>query len=327
MSSWHSYPSTYQIGHPALAELFADPVLVEEKVDGSQFSFGVFWFPKGSQPDVAVVREEGDQQLALLCRSKGSQLNLVAPEKMFRAAVDTALRLAPRLCPGWTYRAEYLARPKHNALAYDRVPAQHLIVFDVNTGEEQYLTYDQKVAEVAPLGLEVVPRLFEGVLVDKDLFRELLGRTSVLGGQKVEGIVVKNYARFGRDKKALIGKYVSEAFKEVHAAEWKQANPGQGDVVQLLVAKYRTPARWAKARQHLAEAGQLSGEMKDIGLLIREVPEDVERECREEILRDLWMWAWPKVRRGICAGLPEWFKEEMLKEQFASQSSESQRGE
>lgn len=42
MDSWHSYPSIFAIGHRALAELLLDPVIVEEKVDGSQFSFGLF---------------------------------------------------------------------------------------------------------------------------------------------------------------------------------------------------------------------------------------------------------------------------------------------
>lgn len=37
----YSYPSIYAIGHKELDELFDDPVLVEEKVDGSQFSFSL----------------------------------------------------------------------------------------------------------------------------------------------------------------------------------------------------------------------------------------------------------------------------------------------
>ena len=40
--SWHSFPSVYAVGHAALADLFLDDVIVEEKVDGSQFSFGLF---------------------------------------------------------------------------------------------------------------------------------------------------------------------------------------------------------------------------------------------------------------------------------------------
>ena len=42
MSSWHSYPSIYNLGHAAVANLLAVPHQVQEKVDGSQFSFGRF---------------------------------------------------------------------------------------------------------------------------------------------------------------------------------------------------------------------------------------------------------------------------------------------
>ena len=42
MDSWHSYPQIYALGHRYITELLLDPVLVEEKIDGSQFSFGVF---------------------------------------------------------------------------------------------------------------------------------------------------------------------------------------------------------------------------------------------------------------------------------------------
>lgn len=67
-NSWHSYPSSFAIGHRALKELLYDPVIVEEKVDGSQFSFGLF-------------KNEETGALEYKCRSKGAQLNLEAPEK------------------------------------------------------------------------------------------------------------------------------------------------------------------------------------------------------------------------------------------------------
>ena len=39
--SWNSYPKVYALGHPATKDIFSGEVLVEEKIDGSQFSFGV----------------------------------------------------------------------------------------------------------------------------------------------------------------------------------------------------------------------------------------------------------------------------------------------
>lgn len=300
MNSWHAYPSIFAIGHRALAELLLDPVIVEEKVDGSQFSFGLF--------------DHDDGERVLHCRSKGAQLNIVAPEKMFTEAVEVAKSLP--LTVGWTYRAEYLKKPKHNALAYDRIPEKHLIVFDINTDHEEYLSYQDKATECARLGLEVVPLVFEGMIESAEHFRSMIDRVSALGGQKVEGVVVKNYRRFGPDKKVLMGKFVSEAFKEVHASEWKAANPSRSDIVERLIDMLRTPARWHKAVQHLREQGQIEDSPRDIGLLIKEAKTDIEKECMELIAQKLAEWALPQIRRGVVRGLPEWYKDELVKRQF-----------
>lgn len=302
-SSWHSYPSSFNLGHRAISDLLNGPVWVEEKVDGSQFSFGVFW---------------EDARLELKARSKGAVLNLDGPEKMFTEAVETVKRLAPILTPGWTYRGEYLKKPRHNALAYDRIPAQHVILFDINTGEEAYLLQDEKRAEAARLGLECVPLLHAGTVANVAEFRSFLARTSVLGGQLVEGVVVKPmaYDQFGRDKKVLLGKFVSESFKEVHAGAWKQDNPGRADILESLIATYGTQARWLKAVQHLREKGQIEDSPRDIGKLMVEVATDIEKECRDEIAAALYAWAWPKVRRSVAAGLPDWWKDELLKKSF-----------
>lgn len=302
MSSWHSYGSIYNLGHRALASLLDDPVLVEEKVDGSQFSFGRF------------SDDEGNDQFRLRCRSKGAELNVDAPDKMFAAAVETAKRLPVHM--GWTYRGEYLAKPKHNALAYDRIPRDHIIIFDIATDEENYLPRVEKEDEAARIGLEVVPAIYYGKLDDLTKFREMLETTSVLGGQKIEGVVIKNYNKFGPDKKTLMGKFVSEAFREVHAAEWKESNPRQGDIIMRLVEKYKTPARWAKAVQHLRERGELTDSPRDIGLLVREVQADTLKEEREAIAAELTAWAVPQVERQIIRGLPEWYKERLLEQQF-----------
>jgi hypothetical protein len=294
-TSWHSYPSIFALGHRAIKELFLDDVLCEEKIDGSQFSFGRF---------------EGE----LKCRSKGATLNVDYPEKMFSVAVETAKLLD--LKEGWTYRAEYLLKPKHNALAYDRTPNKNLILFDVNTGEEEYMSYEDKQAEAERIGLEVVPILFEGKVDSPEHLLSFLERTSILGGQKIEGVVVKNYHRFGQDKKVLMGKYVSEAFKEVHSASWKESNPSVKDVIQTLIISLKTPARWNKAIQHLQESGTLTDSPRDIGELIKEVHNDIKKECEDDIKDKLYRYALPSIMRGVVSGLPEWYKEELMKKQF-----------
>lgn len=322
MSSWHSYPKIYAMGHRGIADILLDDVLVEEKLDGSQFSFGVFEEhyngPDNPNHDSAQERAAQQPQLRLRIRSKGAIMHVDAPEKMFNKAVETVKSLFERglLVPGWTYRAEYLSKPKHNTLAYDRAPNGWLAIFDINNGEESYLPYEQKEAEAQRLGLSVVPLVYTGRIATVDQFRSMLDRESFLGGQKIEGVVVKNYARFGADKKVLMGKFVSEAFKEAHTGAWREANPGKQDVVEKLVQGLATPARWAKAVQHLTEKGQLEGSPRDIGNLIKEAQTDMLAECREEIQEALMKWALPHIIRGSVRGLPEWYKEELLKKQF-----------
>lgn len=292
-TSYHRYPSIWNLGHRNIRDIFEDEVLIEEKIDGSQFSFGVF-------------------QGEIRCRSKGAQLNSEYPEKMFSLGVETVKQLD--LKDGWTYRAEYLQKTKHNSLAYDRIPGGHLIIFDINTAEETYLDYDSKKKEADRIGLECVPLLFKGKVESVEKLLDLLNTVSILGGQKIEGFVVKNYFKFTEEKKAMMGKYVSEAFKEVHTKEWSKTNPGTGQIIENLIAKYRTPARWDKAIQHLKEAGKLDNSPKDIGLIIKEVGNDILKECEDEIKADLFEWAFSKMRRGCVAGIAEHYKEKLLRE-------------
>lgn len=292
-----SYPSIFNLGHKAIADLFLDPVVIQEKVDGSQFSFGVF---------------DGEVH----CRSKGKEILPDAPEKMFAKAVEVVKELAVQLHNGWTYRGEYLQSATHNTAKYSRIPVQHIMLFDIDGGLHAYHEPSLVADEAKSLGLEAVPTFYEGKVESFAAFMELVNQESVLGGCRMEGVVVKNYHRFGEDKKPLMGKYVRPEFKEENRAAWRVSNPMQGDVIQQIILTYRTEARWRKALQHLRDEGKLEGSPRDIGLLIKEVPNDVRKECEPEILETFWKYAWPKVERGLRAGLPEWYKEQLAKSAF-----------
>lgn len=294
--SWHSYSQIFAMGHMAVKDILVTRVNVEEKIDGSQISF--------------CVSPEG-----LMVRSKGAVMHVDAPERMFLAGVQAIKELVPVLQPGWTYSGEYLQKPKHNTLAYSRVPRHHIILFDIKTGSEQYLSYAEKQAEAERIGMEVAPLLFSGFVTDMMQFRDFLDRESILGGQKVEGVVVKpvDYAIFGQDKKVLMAKFVSEQFKEVHAGEWRKNNPTSSDILMVLSERYRTPARWTKALIHLRECGSIEGTPRDIGKLIPAVKEDILKECADEIREELFQWAWDTVQRRVVHGVAEWYKEELAR--------------
>lgn len=290
----NSYPSVFNIGHKAIANIFEGDVLVEEKVDGSQISFGVI---------------DGELQ----CRSKGKNIVIDEPEGMFKLAIETIKSIENKLHPGWVYRCEYLQKPKHNVIAYSRVPKGHLVLFDVQIGQEDYLEWFDKYYHANMMGIDCVPALIYGHLTFAELL-PFLDKESFLGGARIEGFVVKNYSLFTDEKKIAIGKYVSEKFKEVAQGEWKKENPTSRDVIAQIIMEYRTEARWGKAIQHLRDSGELENSPRDIGMLIREIPADVLKECEDEIKHKLLAYAWPHIKRGIIRGFPEWYKQRLAEQ-------------
>lgn len=298
MSELPSYPKVWTIGHRKVRGLLDGPVEVQEKVDGSQFSFGVV--------------DDG-----LLMRSKNKPLDPVAPEALFRPAVDTVVALFERelLPEGWVFRGEAVSKPRHSTLAYERVPAGNVILFDVQPSLEEYLPHQGVAQAAADLGLEAVPLLHTG-MVDVDLLHRLLETESVLGGGPVEGLVCKPLEPVFDEQtgKALMLKHVSERFKETHRKTWPKS--GQKDVVTQLAESLRSEARWEKAVQRLAEQGTLEESPRDIGALVLAVQEDVLAEEREAIAETLLGHFERAIRKGVVVGLPEWYKERLLQQQF-----------
>jgi len=288
------YGKVYAIGHRAVAELFDGPVEIQEKIDGSQFSFG--------------KALDG----TLLAKSRTKMLDFDAPEKMFAAGLETVREVEPLLVPGWTYRGEYLQKPKHNALCYDRTPAKHVIIYDIDRGQEDLLDRHGRRWQCQQLGLESIPVLGEGTICNVEELLAYLDTVSVLGGCKVEGIVVKNYAHFSpQGGHGLKGKFVSESFREIQGSDWKRRNPTGKDIRGQIGDALCTEARWLKAIQHLEERGELQGGPEDIGPLMREINMDTLEECQDDIKEALFKWAWKDIARMVAHGFPMWYKERL----------------
>lgn len=306
MTEYHKYSKIYALGHREVRDIFDEDCIVEEKIDGSQFSFGVYDSTAGPK---------------LRCFSRRREIELEAPDSLFAGAVGTVKGLHNRglLERNWTYRGEVLKAPRHNTLEYGRAPEGNVIIFDIDTGDQFYMGPVDKEIEAERLGLECVP-CYPIAPTCPDDVKGLLEKESCLGKAKIEGVVIKNYKKFGEDKKVLMGKYVSEAFKELHQGAWKKANPSIGDVIQELVDTLRTEARWRKAMQHLADDGALVYEPKDIGLLIREIQKDVKEEQSDYIREILFAHAWKKIQKQVVGGAAEWYKDELLKLQFEGEA-------
>jgi hypothetical protein len=291
-----SYPDIHALGSPATRELFSGPVIVEEKVDGSQLS----------------MTQQGGQFMA---RSRGKELVDGAVEKLFQSAYDHCKTLPLR--EGWVYRGECISKPRHNSLTYGRTPKGFFVIFDITDVNGEWLTPAQKRQEAARLDLEVVPCYHEGEITP-ELVKSFIGRESFLGVAPIEGVVVKplHYDLYGRDKKVVMGKYVSEAFKEVHRQNWSKDNPQKGDVLEQLISALKSEARWKKAVYRLRDRGELALDPKDIGPLMKEVTGDVFKEETEWVKEQLFRWAKPHIARSVAAGLPEWYKDQLLSGSF-----------
>ena len=291
----NSYPNVCALGHMMVENVLEGRVIIQEKIDGSQFSFS----------------STGDDPIA---RSKNVQIHIGQSGSNFTLALNWLKENFRKLNPAYVYRGEYLQSPKHNTLKYARVPKNNIILFDICYGVEKYLPYEEVQAEAERIGLEVVPRIAEGVFTEADIEAvkgEWLARESILGGTTVEGVVIKNYGVFTPDKKVAMAKIVRTDFQEMNATNWRKTNPTLGDVIQDLIDTYRTEARWRKAVQHLRDSGSLQGTMRDIPALMNEVSDDVLKEEKEEILRRLLSYAFPKIKRGITKGIPEWYRDQI----------------
>ncbi len=289
-----SYGKIWALGSQPVRELFLDPVVIQEKVDGSQISWRVDYY--------------GDLEV----KSKNVQLDL-ASAGMFQAGVDELLKRIHCWKQGHIYRGEYLQKPKHNHIKYDRLPAGHIVLWDVE-GPDGYLTWEEVEQIACAACIDPVKTYFYGMSSMLDA-EQYLGRPAAMGAdQPAEGIVIKNYERF--DTKLgtpLFAKLVRAEYKEGQKAGWKIENPSGTDIRKHIGQALQNPARWSKAVQYLKETGEHTGTVKDIGKLMQRVSTDIDEEMRDEVQEMLMKWGWKEIKRIGLQGIAEWYKSELTK--------------
>jgi len=302
------YQKIQQAYKEEVKDIFDGHVIVEEKVDGSQF------------------RIEIDTDGKITCGSHHQ--DGVTIDSMFKLGVEKAEHVFANYKPEvkMTVFCEYLATPKQNAIPYARVPLHNLLVFDVKR-DTLYLDRPQKELFCKQHGLEIVQLLWEGDgkeisrdgKIDKVFMETTLKRESMLGHQRgfdrVEGFVIKNYAKFydvnryphyeGHWKCVKI---VNDAFKEKNREE----NPNKANKFQELKDNYRSEARMLKTIQHLKEKGLLKGELADLRLLIPEMERDIWEEESEELAKTLLKMFGKEIVGYASKGMVEFYKKYLL---------------
>lgn len=306
MSEIKSFPKIFAVGAVAIPNLLKGEVEITEKLDGSMFGFGV------------------DASGNVVMRTKNQQIFFESHPKMFENAVNQVQRVVDEgLLTGTLqeiyFYGEYFDKPKHNILAYSRIPKNHIALFgmyyDGNfKGDYQTL---RKVAE--QLNLDVVPLLGHSRIGSLESFMSLLDTDSVLGGAKIEGIVIKNYNELtlpiGGHCWPSFAKYVSERFKEKHSKE----NYGKSKdkfTLEGYIQGYKTEARWLKAIHHTRDEEALEYSPRDIGKLIPKIQQDILEEETENIKRDLFNMFKKRILGSSVAGFPEFYKHWLAEKQF-----------
>lgn len=288
--AYFPYPKVYALNHFRSIDILKGPVLVTEKVDGSQFSFTM----------------EGGRLRAFSRSQEITDFKL--PCGLFTEALAWVRENKSKLKPDLVYYGEVLQKPRHNVITYGRVPKNHIILFDIAHNPKKYLEYMDVVQEGHRIGLETVPLLFYGLVPTRKDVENLLSRPSILGGFP-EGVVLKNYRSYHEDGTVVMSKYVSEKFEEIKSG--LKAIKGE-TWMDTLGRKFATEARWSKALQHLSEAGSIQGSKRDIPALLKEAKEDIEREGGDEIKEVLWKHYGPDILAKAVSGLPGWYMEHLL---------------
>lgn len=296
------------------------PVIIQEKLDGSQFSFG--------------FNEDGE----FVMRSKGVALYEDNYAEMFKEGVEYVLSIKDKLLERFSdgelrdiyFYSEYLRTPKHNIIKYDRIPKNYICLFDI-LSKGEWLPRAEVEAWADILGVEVIPQLWSGVLGDEfletqgtqistpgDFLKNLAeGTQSFLSDETkiiAEGVVIKNYEQtllLGGHIFPLFTKFVREAFKEKHAVEWAATNTAKGSVEEYIKG-FTSHARWDKAIIHRKEKGELLGAPQDIGPLMEEIHRDIEEEEQQNIKDFLYKAYIKDIKRLATKGFPMYYKEKLL---------------
>lgn len=297
MKNLPSYSKILTLGSAYTENALVGEVIVQEKIDGSQFRFG--------------ISNEGE----LVIGSKATIIGHPDENKMFKKGVEYILSIEDKIrkFPKNSYFfGEFLQKPNHNVLKYERVPKNNIVLFDAII-DGSYSHRDMLNEYANMFEIDLIPELFKGIINLEQLKQIIENTNSYLCGELVEGVVIKNYKQtilLGGNVFPLFTKYVRESFKERHRVEWKISS--RKETIEEYIKSFKNEARWQKAILHLQEKGELEKSPKDIGKLILEIQHDIKTEEEENIKQFLYNRTIGDILRVSVSGVAEYYKDKLL---------------
>ena len=146
-----AFPKVWALGKAEVFDILNHEVEVTEKVDGSQIVFG--------KDEVGALKIRSKGRVIYDCDCGGFVRELSKGD-LFAPAIDYILSLDKdgALPPGYTFYGETLCKPKHNTLAYGRVPLHNIALFGVKDQYGDWLDYQNQVEVAADLDVDVVEK-------------------------------------------------------------------------------------------------------------------------------------------------------------------------
>lgn len=306
-----SYGKVLTLGAVYTENALLGEVIIQEKVDGSQFKFG--------------VNGKGE----IVIDSKNQAIHVESPG-MFENGVDTIMKrkkIFKAVKPNTWFYAEYLQRPKHNIVAYTKTPKNHIVLFDAVV-DSKFVERKALESLAKMLKIDVIPELWRGEITGEKIkfLKEFWTTASYLGGANVEGIVIKNYIQtvlIGGQVFPLFTKLVSPKFQEKMGVKNRKPKVD----AQEFIKSFTNENRWRKAMEFVRDEGKLLGEPKDIGAIIKRIMVDIDEEETDNI-KEFFYKMYIKQIKGACThGFPEFYKELLIKQRFEKQEKTEEKNE
>ena len=245
-----------------------------------------FVFPKIDGTNASVWL--GDDGL-VRAGSRTRQLSIGSDNAGFYAWVSQQDNLIAYLNANPTHRlfGEWLV--PHTLKTYRKDAWRRFWIFDVQTDDGTYISYDTYSPELEKFGLDYVVPMFKAENIHLEyLIRALEQNTFLIdeGSGFGEGVVVKNYDFINRHGETVWAKVVRQAFKEENAKTFGINTIGLIDPVEKrIVDKFVTEAMVEKVYAKIVnETG--AWESKYIPRLLNTVFYDLVREETWEFLKE-----------------------------------------
>lgn len=249
-----------------------DHIIVEEKIDGANFSFR--YDAEKNQICSFSRRVELHAKNTLFGAWEWSQK--LDKKKIAEVLGNNLIMFAEWLAP---HTVKYPDEKYFNAYCFDIMNAE----------TEQYLPQEQVNKVVQDLDLSYVPVFYDGPFTSWEALAGLVGRTE-LGGEYGEGIVIKNMTRLNDPDEnfQFYVKIVGEAFKEKKAiGGWGMKmldRKHEKSVEQELTESVVTTARVRKLILKMVDEQELPINWKELDprTIMRKLSNAVYYDCVKE---------------------------------------------